>query len=184
MIDPTPSKTRKANWRSLARLVYPYRHRWVFATLALVTGGLVNLSLPQFARIAVDEALTRDDTSQLDGTIVLGLGAFFFMSLLLFIRHYLMSWLGHRVVADLRERCFRQLMRHPPGFFETHKSGALVSRLTSDIQTLQHAVGSELSIAMRSTMVVLGGVTVLAWTNPNLTLLTLATIPVLVASAL
>ena len=169
-----------ARIRRLVRLLTPYKGRWVLATAALLTGGAVNLALPQAVRIAVDDAVVRGQPEALDGIVGLALVGFALLAGLVIVRHYLMTWLGQRVVADLRRRTFGHLLGHPPSFFDERASGELVSRLTSDIEMIQFAVGSELSIALRATLTITGGVSLLVWTSPLLAVLMLATFPPIV----
>jgi ATP-binding cassette subfamily B protein len=172
-----PEPPPKGDIRTLFQLLRPYRGRWIIATGALMFGGIVNLALPQALRLAIDEAVTRGDLDALSRILAFALAAFTVLALLVFARHYLMSWLGQRVVLDLRDRTFRHLLRHPPGFFHEHSSGELISRLTSDISILQYAVGSELSIGLRSAMIAAGGLGILLWTSPQLAVAILLIIP-------
>lgn len=158
-------------------LLRDYRGRWLLATAALLAGSAVQLALPQALRLAVDDAVAVADRDALDALVLLALAAFTLLGGLTVLRHVLMSWLGHRVVADLRQRTFRHLLRQPPGYFHAHKSGELVSRLTSDIEMLQYAVGAEFSIALRAGLTVLGGLALLLMLDPLLTLVMLATGP-------
>jgi ABC-type multidrug transport system fused ATPase/permease subunit len=88
-----------------------------------------------------------------------------------------MTWIGGRVVADLRDQTFRRLLEHPPSFFHERQSGELISRLTSDIEMLHHAVGSELSIFLRSMLTATGGLAILFATSPSLSLAMIAIVP-------
>lgn len=181
---PGPGKkTRRAQMRRMASLLEPYVGRWLLATLALLGGSAVNLALPQAVRVAVDDAVTQKNAAALDGIMVWAFVGFAVLALLAMARNYLMTWLGARVVADLRAKTFEALLMHPPGFFQERKSGELVSRLTGDIQMLHHAVGSELSIAIRSVLTVTGGLVLLVWTNPMLTLVMIAVVPPLALAA-
>ncbi|MDP6943580.1 MAG: ABC transporter transmembrane domain-containing protein, partial [Myxococcota bacterium] len=142
---------------TLLRLIGPYRRLWIFATLALIAAGLLNLTLPQVLRVAIDDALVAGDSDALGAVLLLALGVFVLLAVLTFVRGVLVGWIGQRIVADLRGRTFAHLLGQPPGFFHVHESGALLSRLTSDIGMLGYAVGAELSILLRSTVTVLGG---------------------------
>lgn len=169
--------------RPILRLIIPYRGRWLIATAALLVGGALNLALPQGVRYAIDEAIIGKNEEALTLVLSLSLLVISLLALLVFTRHYLMSWLGNRVVAELRDRTFGHLLEQPPGFFHEHKSGELVSRLTSDIGMLQAAVGSELSIALRSLMTVAGGIGILMWMNLFLSAIMLMIIPALAIGA-
>lgn len=163
--------------RRLAGLITPYRGRWALATLALITGAAANLALPQALRLGLDRAVAAGDASALNGVALGTLAVLAVLALMTFARHYLVSWVGQRVVADLRVTTFTHLVRFPPSFFHQRQSGELVSRLTSDIETLQHAVGAELSMALRSVLMAGGGLTILFATSPSLSLAMVALVP-------
>ena len=166
-----------AHARRLWALIRPYRGRWVLATLALFIGGVTNLVLPQPIRLAIDDAVGRGDLSQLATLAWIAIGGFVVLGLATVLRHYLMSWLGNRVVTDLRRKTFAHLLRFPPGWFHERKSGELVSRLTDDIGAIQTTVGSELSMALRSIMSAVGGLVMLFWTAPTLAALATLLVP-------
>lgn len=176
---PSPALPRAAgaHIRRIIGLVRPYRGRWLLATAALILGSGLLLALPQTARVAVDDAIGGGDLDRLDVIALLAFGGFVALGALTFLRHYLMSWLGNRVVADLRATSFRHLLRFPPGYFHERSTGELVSRLTTDIEALQSSVGSELSLAIRSLLQAAGGLTILLWTSPALTSVMLLVVP-------
>ncbi|MCC6624426.1 MAG: ATP-binding cassette domain-containing protein [Deltaproteobacteria bacterium] len=167
----------RAHWSRLWRLIRPYRGRFLLATVALVLGAATNLALPQPVRLAIDDALATGDLSRLDVYAAIALGGFVVLAGLTVWRHVLMSWLGNRVVTDLRRRTFEHLLRFPVGWFHERRTGELVSRLTDDIGAIQTTVGSELSMALRSSLGAVGGVVVLFVTSPDLAALTLVLVP-------
>ncbi len=172
-----PKRSTSGHLRRIARLLAPYKKRWLLATLALVLAGAVNLALPQAVRTAINDATRSGTTDSLDLMLGLALVGFVALGLLTFARHYLMTWLGQRVVVDLRDRTFRHLLKHPPGYFHERKTGELVSRLTSDIQSLQHTVGTELSMALRSALMATGALVILLATDAELTVTMLLIVP-------
>ena len=182
-LTPRTKPQFRGDIRPLLRLIRPYTGRWLIATSALLVGGALNLVLPQGVRYAIDEAIVGRNQEALEDVLLLFIVCICALAVLVFIRHYLMSWLGNRVVAEVRDKTFRHLVRQSPGFFHQHQSGELVSRLTSDIGMLQFAVGSELSIALRSLLTVLGGIGILVWMNPQLSLIMLLMIPGLAVGA-
>src|SRR5690606_2988638 len=116
-----------------------------------------NLVYPWAARIAVDVGMGARSTRDLD-LIVLGLcGVFVVNAGLVWLRHYSMSWLGERVVADLRGLVFDRILTLPLGWFHERRSGELVGRLASDVTVIEGVVGSELSMALRNGVQMLGG---------------------------
>jgi ATP-binding cassette subfamily B protein len=173
---PTAPGLRAHAGRLLA-LLRPYRGRWALATLALVIGGLTNLVLPQPVRLAIDEAVATGDLGALGTYAALAIGGFFLLAVATVFRHYLMSWLGNRVVSDLRRQTFAHLLRFPPGWFHDRRAGELVSRLTDDIGAIQTTVGSELSMALRSSLTAVGALIMLVATSPALAALALVMVP-------
>ena len=163
--------------RLMVGLLRPYRGRWLVATALLLVGSGLQLALPQGLRLAVDEAVAVADQAMLDLVLVAALVVFAALGAITVGRHVLMSWLGHRVVADLRRKVFGHLLGQSPGFFHEHQSGELVSRLTADIEMLQYAVGSELSVALRAGISVIGGLVLLFFLDATLTVVMLAMAP-------
>ena len=161
----------------LLPMVKPYRARFVLATTVLLVGSALNLVYPQVARRAVDAGLESATTTTLD-QLVFGVVAVFFISALLtWWRHYLMSWMGERVVADLRTKVYARLIEQPLGFFHERPSGELTGRLAADTATIQSIVGSELSMAMREIVMLVGGLGMLLVQSWKLTLLMLCIVP-------
>ena len=93
-------------------------------------------------------------------------------------RFFLVSWLGERVVADLRRDVFSRVLVQPPAFFETVRTGEVLSRLTTDTSVLQAVVGSSLSVALRNLLLLMGGTVMLAVTSPKLTAIVFLLVPV------
>jgi ATP-binding cassette subfamily B protein len=95
-------------------------------------------------------------------------------------RFYLVSWVGERVVADMRRAVFDHIIGLSPGFFEVTRTGEVVSRLTTDTTLIQTVIGSSVSVALRNTILVIGGLVGLVATSPKLTGLTLLVVPIVV----
>ena len=95
-----------------------------------------------------------------------------------FVRFYFMSWIGERVVADIRKAVFQRLICLHPAFFEENRSGEIMSRLTTDTTLLQSIIGSSFSVALRSILMLIGGLVMLIYTNAKLTTLVLASAPI------
>src|SRR6267154_4496859 len=96
-------------------------------------------------------------------------------------RFYLVSWLGERVVGDLRRDLFAHVIRLGPAWFEVKRSGDVMSRISADAQLIEQVIGSSASVALRNTLMCVGGVIMLVITNPKLALLVLAVVPLVVA---
>jgi len=168
--------------RRLGRLVEvlrPHFGRFLLATFALVLGSSASLVYPQAARFAIDEGLS---SSKLD-RIVLGLLALFVVHAgVTWVRHYQMSWLGQRAVAELRRRVFSRLLRLEPGWFHARSSGELVGRLASDVTVVEGVVGTEISMSLRNGLQLVGGLALLLYENARLTGVMLLVVPPLAIS--
>ena len=81
-------------------------------------------------------------------------------------RFYMVSWLGERVTADLRNAVYAHVLEQSPEFFETTQTGEVLSRLTTDTTLVQTVVGSQLSLGLRNTVMGLGALAMLVWNNP------------------
>ncbi len=161
----------------LGEVLGPHLGRFLLATGALVAGSGIGLAYPQAVRFAIDRGVTAGAEGVLD-LVVLGLLALFVAHAgLTWLRHYLMSWLGERAVAVLRQRVFARVLGLEPGWFHARSSGEIVGRLASDVAVVESVVGSELSMALRNALTVLGGIVILFFENANLTLLMLGVVP-------
>jgi ABC transporter fused permease/ATP-binding protein len=183
--DGTPRDRRRLAvlWR-LVPLLRPHRARFALAVAALFAASGINLVYPWAARIAVDVGMGARTTSDLD-LIVLGLcGVFVVNAVLVWLRHYSMSWLGERVVADLRGLVFDRILMLPLAWFHERRSGELVGRLASDVTVVEGVVGSELSMALRNTIQMLGGLVLLIVIDVKLTLLMLGIVPPIVVATI
>lgn len=170
-------KAKLGNLARLVRLVAPHRVRFYIATLALLVGSGAGLVYPQALRWFVDEGLAAGSLENLN--LVAGgvLAVFALQSLVVWVRHYLMSWLGERAVADLRRLVFERLLGLSPGWFHERRTGELVGRLASDVTVVEGVVGSELSIALRNLVQLVGGLVLLFVENARLTGIMLAIVP-------
>lgn len=101
-----------------------------------------------------------------------------------FARFYLVSWIGERVVADIRKQVFNHLVYLHPGFYEDNRSSEIQSRLTADTTLLQSVIGSSLSLFLRNLLMVIGGIVLLFITNPKLTSIVVVALPLVIAPIL
>ncbi|WNW10945.1 ABC transporter transmembrane domain-containing protein [Pseudomonas sp. DTU_2021_1001937_2_SI_NGA_ILE_001] len=166
------------------RFVSPYRWRVGAALLALIVTAGITLSMGQGIRLLVDQGFMTRSPELLNrsiavfGVLTLGLAAG------TFIRFYLVSWIGERVVADVRRAVFAHLLDLHPGFFEHNRGSEIQSRLTADTALLQSVVGSSLSMFLRSALMVAGGIVLLFVTNPRLTSIVVISLPLVLAPIL
>ncbi len=170
-------------WRILP-LLRPHRARFAIALLALLAASGISLVYPWAARHAVDVGMGAADTSDLD-LIVLGIGVLFVVNAaLVWLRHYSLSWIGERVVADLRGMVFDRILTLPQAWFHERRSGELVGRLASDVTIVQGVVSTELSIALRNGAQMVGALVMLFVIDVRLTLLMLTIVPVTVLTTI
>jgi ATP-binding cassette, subfamily B, bacterial len=178
--DRAPSR----NFRQLLvllRFAMPYRWHIAGATVALVIAAGTTLALGSGLRLLIDQGFGAGDSSLLDRAVLALFGVSVLLAFGTFARFYLVSWVGERVVADIRKAVFDHIIGLSPGFFEITRTGEVVSRLTTDTTLLQVVVGSSVSIALRNALLIIGGMVMLFVTSPKLTLLVLAVVPLVVA---
>ncbi|HFE45391.1 MAG TPA: ATP-binding cassette domain-containing protein [Nannocystis exedens] len=200
MADPAPEANKAPEkvdrvraWPRLKRLfryTRPYRWRLVAAMFCLAGGSALGLVYPYFFGELSNAAFTGLDSEEAAGalasinknTLIL-VAVFIGQSVFVFFRHYLMTWLGERVVADIRIDIFRQLVAMSQRFFHANRTGELLSRLGDDVTRLQNTVGQDLSIALRNLLTLVGGIIILLLQNPFLTGVMLLVVPALVIAA-
>lgn len=176
----TSDRPTSLNLRVLGRLlVYVRPHAWrvVGAAIALVVGSGAVLAFGAVLRLVIDRGLADGDAAGLDLALFLLLVVIAVMAIAVALRMYLVTWLGERVVADVRRDVFARVLRLDPAFFEVTRTGEVISRLTTDTSLVQVVVGSTLAIAMRNLLLFCGGVTLLAITSPKLTFWVMLGVP-------
>jgi subfamily B ATP-binding cassette protein MsbA len=154
------------------------------ATVALVLSGLASLAFPMVVKYLLDAAFVNRDRELLD-RIALGLVALFcFQAVLNYLQTYWLSVAGEQAVAGLRRELFAKLLEMPPGFFADRRTGELTSRLSIDVGLLQSVLSHQISEFSRQIISLVGGVILLTWLQPRLTLTALLVAPVVVGTAL
>lgn len=159
--------------------VKPYKLMLVLALLALLVTAGVNLSLGQGVKFVIDHGFIAGSEQQLRNAILTMIGLISLLAIGTFSRFYLMSWLGERVSADIRRAVFDRIVTLHPSYFEENRSGELMSRLTTDTALLQSIIGSSFSMALRSFLMLIGGLVMLLITNLKLTLIVIVCVPLI-----
>lgn len=170
--------------RLAAQFVAPYRWQTVGALLALVVTAGITLSIGQGIKMLVDQGFVTRSPHLLNQSIGLFMMLVLGLAVGTFARFYLVSWIGERVVADLRKKVFDHLINLHPGFYENNRSSEIQSRLTADTTLLQSVIGSSLSMFLRNALMVIGGIVLLFITNPKLTSIVVVALPLVVAPIL
>jgi len=151
------------------------------AVLALVAAAGTVLALGQGLRALVDKGFSGGDARLLDTALLVLLVVILLLAAATYSRFYLVSWLGERVVADLRRAVFDHVVSLSPGFFEVTRTGEVLSRLTTDTTLLQMVIGSSASFAIRNFLLFCGATAMLAVTSPKLTGLVFMCVPMVIA---
>ncbi len=166
--------------RPLLRFVRPYRSVLYGALVALTVSAAAVLAMGVGLRLLIDQGLGGDNIDLLNDALVYLIGMVVLLAAGTFSRFYLVSWLGERVVADIRTAIFERILRLSPAFFEINKTGELLSRITTDTTLLQTVIGSQASSALRNLLLLTGGIVMLFITSPRLTGLVFVLVPVVV----
>jgi ATP-binding cassette, subfamily B, bacterial len=162
----------------------PYRWRVLGATAALLFTAAATLSLGRAVQLLIDRGFGGGTSDDLKFAVVVLMAIAVAMAIGTFIRFYMVSWLGERVSADLRKGVFDNLVRLHPGFFESNRSGEIMSRLTTDTTLLQTIIGSSFSMALRSALTTSGALVLMFVTNLKLSLIIIAAVPLVLAPIL
>jgi subfamily B ATP-binding cassette protein MsbA len=176
-----PRLSPKPLARLLPRLT-PYRGRLALAFACLVIAAGAGLVFPRVVQELLDAAFLRRDRGLLDRIALSLLGVFALQAVVTFVQVYLLSSTSERVVAGLREELFAHVVRLSPQFFTERRTGELTSRLSSDLAVLQTMLAGYFSEMARQTLYLIGGVTLLALTNPRLMGIVLAVTPLVVGA--
>ena len=174
MSPPKPSErpqgTTSTSLSGLLPFMRPYRLQMALAVLFLVGAAATTLLFPVALRHLIDGGLASNDrsaqTMALRGHFVQLFGVAVALGIFSAARFYLVSWLGERVTADLRNAVYSHVLRQSPQFFETTQTGEVLSRLTTDTTLVQTVVGSSLSMGLRNAFMGAGALIMLVWTNP------------------
>ncbi len=177
------SSTTSSRWQAIkraAQFIAPYRRQVIYSLVALSFTAMITLSIGQGIRLFIDQGFATQSTELLSQYILIFLGLVIALAVGTFTRYYWVTWLGERVIADIRRQVFNHLIHLHPGFFEANRSLEIQSRLTADMTLLQTVIGSSVSFALRNLIMLLGGIVWLFITNAKLTALVTVSVPLVV----
>ncbi|MEO0760824.1 MAG: ABC transporter transmembrane domain-containing protein [Pseudomonadota bacterium] len=175
-VEDRAKSARLSPLRGLAPFLMPYRWRILAVSVALVLAASFTLAVPVASGRVID-VIMAGDYALIDEYFLALLGVAGALAVATALRFYLVSWLGERVVADIRKAVFGHVMAMSPAFYERIMTAEVLTRLTTDTSVIQTVVGSTVSIALRNILLLIGGIVALLVTSPKLTLMTLLIVP-------
>ncbi len=163
--------------RALWRFLRPYKRRFALALTAMAVAAAGVLALGNALKHVIDEGFAGGNAAALNTTLAIVVVIALVQGIAAFTRYYLFTWVGERFVADIRRTVFNHILALSPSFFETTRTGEVISRLTNDTQRIETVVGGVFSYALRNLVMAVGGVVMLAFTSVKLTLFIVAAVP-------
>ena len=183
-----PKSTNPKSLSGLLPFLEPYRGRIGLALVFLVMAAVATLAFPVALRSLIDGGLVQTDKGAQVMAMREHFVALFAVAVALGLfsagRFYMVSWLGERVTADLRNAVYSHVLKQSPEFFETTQTGEVLSRLSADTTLVQTVVGSSLSMGLRNAVMGVGALGVLVWTNPVVMLQVLVVLVLIVLPSL
>ena len=179
-------KTRTENAKSLkplARLtpyLRRYRRQIAIALVALIIASVATLIVPIAVRRIIDHGFTASNATLVNQYFSGMIGVVLLLAVSSAVRFYYVMWLGEKIVADVRDTLFEHLLKLSPSFYESQKTGEVVSRLTADTTQIKSAFSSTASIALRNAVMLLGAIAMMVFTSPKLAGLAGLAIPLIV----
>ncbi len=176
---PPPEQRKLSRLVLLWRFAKAYPGQLAAALTALVIAALATLAIPQGLKMVVDHGFAQgSDPARIAPYFWAMLGIVVVLGIATAFRFYFVSWIGERVVADLRKSVHSHLLTLDPVFFEENRPAEIASRLTSDTAIIEQVVSSGASMALRNAFTGLGGIAYMAVQSPKLTMLMLLVIPI------
>ncbi|WP_213773482.1 ABC transporter transmembrane domain-containing protein [Bradyrhizobium sp. dw_78] len=173
----------RARLRPLVELApYMARYRWraILALISLTVAAITTLVVPVAVRRMIDFGFTPEGIAMINSYFSVMIAVVAILALASASRYYLVMTIGERIVADLRRDVFAHLIALSPSFFDSARSGELISRLTADTTQIKSAAGASASIALRNLLMFVGAAAMMVITSPRLSGLVLLAIPLIV----
>jgi ATP-binding cassette subfamily B protein len=167
--DTSLPKGQLKNLVGIRHYLRPYLVQIIGALVSLFFTSVTVLGLGGALKYLIDEGISKGDVHLLDNSFLIFIALTFMLALATYGRYYLISWVGEKVVADIRRDVYGRIIRLHTAFFEMTRTGELLSRITTDTTLLQTVVGSSISVALRNVLLFLGGSVMLFHTSPRLT---------------
>lgn len=174
-----PPKGKLKNLRTLWGFVRPYKFQLVMAAFFLLVAAGTSLAIPRAMGDIVDKEFNAESASLVNDYFLILVAIVVVMAVATAFRFYFVTWLGERVVADIRKAVYERLITLSPEFFEENRPGEIVSRLTADTTLVQSIVGSSVSVWIRNLLIAVAGTVLLFIQSPKLMGYIAVVIPVL-----
>ncbi|MBR3623023.1 MAG: ABC transporter ATP-binding protein, partial [Selenomonadaceae bacterium] len=165
------------NYKRLLMYIRPYLKRLFIAIIFIVLAASANLYLPWIIKDMVDDVLAAKNMMMLNFIAVSIVVVFAFRGVFYYGQSYLVSYIGQRVVIDIREVLFRKFQRMPISYFDKHQTGETMSYLTNDVNAMQNALVDNLIEAVTESAILIGSLIMMVYLDWKLSLLTLTVIP-------
>ncbi|MCU6433240.1 ATP-binding cassette domain-containing protein [Undibacterium sp. Jales W-56] len=173
------SKSSLATLKGLIPFLLPYRRQFFLAGIALIIAASATLTIPYAFRQMIDLGFSNTGAKSIkhvDLTFLALFGVACVLGVATAARFYMVSWLGERVTADIRNAVYSHVVTQSPEFFETTQTGEVLSRLTTDTTLIQSVVGTSISMALRNILLFAGGLVMLFVTSPKLASIIIVTL--------
>ncbi|MEE8188292.1 MAG: ABC transporter transmembrane domain-containing protein [Kiloniellales bacterium] len=184
MTGERPKSRNLGQLRGLWPFLRPYGWQMAGAAVALTVAAGTVLGLGFGLRKLVDEGFASGNEALLDQAVLVLFGVVLVLAAASYMRFYLVSWLGERVVADMRKAVFDRVITLSPAYYEVTRTGEILSRLTTDTSVLQLVIGTSVSFALRNLLLLVGGTALLAVTSAKLTGLVFLVVPLVLVPIL
>lgn len=181
--EPPANILKAVNWLRLFSYLKPYRGRMILATIALMISTGMGLAFPAIIVQLLDTVTQAQDTTALNMLAGLLIGIFFFQAAFMFVQTYLLSYIGERIVLDLRTSLYSHLQRLSLDFYALRRVGDLVSRLSSDVTQMRTVLTSSITTLLSQIVSLVGAIAILLTMNAQFTLFVLGIAPVLIVIA-
>ena len=171
--DKKASLSKIGSLKVLLPFLTPYKKQFLFASLSLVLAAGATLSVPFCFRQIINLGFTSSNTDSINTTFITLFLVACIVALATALRFYMVSWLGERITADIRKAVYGHVLLQSPEFFENTQSGEILSRLNTDTTLIQTLVGTSVSMALRNTLLLIGGLVMMFITSAKLSILIL-----------
>ncbi len=175
-------KTGKTyNLLQIATYLKPYKLMLFGVVISLIITSAAVLFISKGVQIFIDEGISGNNSAMLDQSLFFLFGIIIVLASFTFLRFFLITWTGEKVIADLRKDIYHQILRLSPGYYEKNSAGEVLAYIIADTSLLLTVIGSSLSVALRNAVLLIGGIAMLVFTSKKLTLMIIVLIPVVVS---